>query len=128
MTSELVIDAKEKEISIALLEDKNLVEYQTEQRSASFSVGNIYMAKVKKLMPGLNACFVDVGYERDAFLHYLDLGSQFSSYEKYLKQVQSDKKKLFPITKATHLPDLNKDGTIQNTLKLGQEVLVQIVK
>ena len=128
MTSELVIDAKEKEISIALLEDKNLVEYQTEQRSASFSVGNIYMAKVKKLMPGLNACFVDVGYERDAFLHYLDLGSQFSSYEKYLKQVQSDKKKLFPITKATHLPDLNKDGSIQNTLKLGQEVLVQIVK
>ena len=86
------------------------------------------MAKVKKLMPGLNACFVDVGYERDAFLHYLDLGSQFSSYEKYLKQVQSDKKKLFPITKATHLPDLNKDGSIQNTLKLGQEVLVQIVK
>ena len=128
MTSELVIDAKEKEISIALLEDKNLVEYQTEQRSASFSVGNIYMAKVKKLMPGLNACFVDVGYERDAFLHYLDLGSQFSSYEKYLKQVQSDKKKLFPITKATHLPDLNKDGSIQNTLKLGQEVLVQIAK
>ena len=128
MTSALVIDAKEKEISIALLEDKNLVEYQTEQRSASFSVGNIYMAKVKKLMPGLNACFVDVGYERDAFLHYLDLGSQFSSYEKYLKQVQSDKKKLFPITKATHLPDLNKDGSIQNTLKLGQEVLVQIVK
>ena len=128
MTSELVIDAKEKEISIALLEDKNLVEYQTEQRSASFSVGNIYMAKVKKLMPGLNACFVDVGYERDAFLHYLDLGSQFSSYEKYLKQVQSDKKMLFPITKATHLPDLNKDGSIQNTLKLGQEVLVQIVK
>lgn len=128
MTSELVIDAKEKEISIALLEDKNLVEYQTEQRSASFSVGNIYMAKVKKLMPGLNACFVDVGYERDAFLHYLDLGSQFSSYEKYLKQVQSDKKKLFPIAKANHLPDLKKDGSIQNTLKLGQEVLVQIVK
>ena len=76
MTSELIIDVKPKEISIALLEDKNLVEYQREARSASFSVGNIYIAKVKKLMPGLNACFVDVGHERDAFLHYLDLGSQ----------------------------------------------------
>ena len=128
MTSEVVIDVQQKEISIALLEDKNLVEYQTEQRSASFSVGNIYMAKVKKIMPGLNACFVDVGYERDAFLHYLDLGSQFDSYEKYLKQVASDKKKLFPFSKATHLPDLRKDGSIQNTLKVGQEVLVQIVK
>lgn len=128
MTSEVVIDVQQKEISIALLEDKNLVEYQTEQRSASFSVGNIYMAKVKKLMPGLNACFVDVGFERDAFLHYLDLGSQFSSYEKYLKQVQSDRKKLYPFSKATRLPDLKKDGSIQNTLHVGQEVMVQIVK
>ena len=128
MTSEVVIDVRQKEISIALLEDQKLVEYQNEPRSASFSVGNIYMAKVKKLMPGLNACFVDVGYERDAFLHYLDLGNQFSSYEKYLKQVQSDRKKLFPFSKATRQPDLKKDGSVQTTLKVGQEVLVQIVK
>ena len=128
MTSEVIIDVQPKEISIALLEDKSLVEYQTETRSASFSVGNIYIAKVKKLMPGLNACFVEVGYEREAFLHYLDLGTQFSSYEKYLKQVMSDRKKLFPISKATRLPDLKKDGSVQNTLKVGQEVLVQIVK
>ena len=100
MTSEVVIDVQQKDISIALMEDKQLVEYQNEPREASFSVGNIYIAKVKKLMPGLNACFVDVGYERDAFLHYLDLGSHFNSYQKYLKQVQSDRKKLFPFSKA----------------------------
>ena len=128
MTSEVVIDVRAKEISIALLEDKNLVEYQNESRSVSFSVGNIYIAKVKKLMPGLNACFVDVGYERDAFLHYLDLGNQFNSYAKYLKQVQSDRKRLYPISKASHLPDLPKDGSIATTLSVGQEVLVQIVK
>ena len=128
MTSEVVIDVRQKDISIALLEDKNLVEYQTEPRSASFAVGNIYIAKVKKLMAGLNASFVDVGYERDAFLHYLDLGNQFSSYEKYLKQVQSDRKKLYPFAKATHQPDLKKDGSVANTLKKDQEVLVQIVK
>ena len=128
MTSEVVIDVQQKQISIALLENKNLVEYQNEPRSASFSVGNIYVAKVKKLMPGLNACFVDVGYERDAFLHYLDLGSQFNSYEKYLKQVQSDRKKLYPFSKASRLPDLKKDGSVQQTLQVGQEVMVQIVK
>ena len=128
MTSEVIIDVQPKEISIALLEDKQLVEYQNEKRSASFTVGNIYVAKVRKLMPGLNACFVDVGYEKDAFLHYLDLGTQFSSYEKYLKQVQSDRKKLYSIQKATRLPDLPKDGSVQNTLKVGQEVLVQVVK
>jgi ribonuclease G len=128
MTSEVIIDATPKEISIALLEDKNLVEYQNVTKEASFSVGNIYLAKVKKLLPGLNASFVDVGYERDAFLHYLDLGSQFLSFEKYIKQVESDRKKLYPFTKATRQPELKKDGTIQNTLESGQEVLVQIVK
>ena len=128
MTSEVVIDVQEKDIATALLEDKRLVEYQNEPRSATFSVGNVYIAKVKKLMPGLNACFVDVGYERDAFLHYLDLGSQFNSYAKYLKQVQSDRKKLYPFAKASRLPDLQKDGSVQSTLTLGQEVLVQIVK
>ena len=128
MTSEVVIDVRQNEVSIALLEDKNLVEYQTEPRSASFAVGNIYIAKVRKLMAGLNASFVDVGHERDAFLHYLDLGNQFSSYEKYLKQVQSDRKKLYPFAKASHLPDLKKDGSVATTLKKDQEVLVQIVK
>ena len=128
MTSEVVIDVRQNEVSIALLEDKNLVEYQTEPRSASFAVGNIYIAKVRKLMAGLNASFVDVGYERDAFLHYLDLGLQFSSYEKYLKQVQSDRKKLYPFAKASHLPDLKKDGSVATTLKKDQEVLVQVVK
>ena len=128
MTSEVIIDVQPKDISIALLEDKQLVEYQKEQRTASFSVGNIYVAKVKKLMPGLNACFVDVGAERVAFLHYLDLGSQFNSYEKYLKQVVSDRKKLYPIQKAHIQPELKKDGSIANTLKVGQEILVQIIK
>ena len=122
MTSELVVDVQPKEISIALLEDKNLVEFQKEERNLSFSVGNMYVGKVKKLMPGLNACFVDVGFEKDAFLHYLDLGPQFHSYQKYLKQVISDRKKLFS------LPDIDKDGSISNVLQQGQEVIVQIVK
>ena len=128
MTSELVVDVQPKEISIALLEDKNLVEFQREGRNLSFSVGNMYLARVKKLMPGLNACFVDVGFERDAFLQYLDLGPQFHSYQKYIKQVLSDRKKLFPISRASVLPDIEKDGSISNVLQVGQEVIVQIVK
>ena len=128
MKSEVVVDVQEKEISIALLEDKKLVEFQKEGRLASFSVGNIYLAKVKKIMPGLNACFVDVGFERDAFLHYLDLGTTFNSFEKYLKQVTSDQKKLYPISKATLQPELAKEGTVKNALSIGQQVLVQIQK
>ena len=128
MTNELVIDVQAKEVSIALLEDKSLVELQKENTDSSYVVGNIYLGKVKKLMPGLNACFIDIGYEKDAFLHYQDLGSQFASQSKYIKQVQSNRKKLSPISQFTPLADINKDGSISHVLSLGQEVLVQIVK
>ena len=128
MTSELVVNVQPKEISIALLEDKRLVELQKEGQSLSFSVGNMYLARVKKIMPGLNACFVDVGYGKDAFLHYQDLGPQFNSLNKYVRQTISDRKILNPVSKATILPDIEKDGTVSDTLKVGQEVFVQIVK
>lgn len=127
MTSEVIVDVTKKDISIALLEDKRLVEYQREGRSEHFSVGNIYLAKVRKLMPGLNACFVNVGYERDAFLHYLDLGTRFSYQEKFL-QLLGDGRKNVSLDKLGKHADLEKDGSIQNTLKVGQEILVQIVK
>ena len=72
MNSELIVDVRPSQISIALLEDKRLVELNEEGREENFAVGNIYLGRVKKIMPGLNAAFVDVGYEKDAFLHYLD--------------------------------------------------------
>ena len=128
MVSELVVDVQPKDISIAVLEDKKLVEFQKEGRNISFSVGDIYLGRVKKLMPGLNAAFVDVGYEKDAFLHYLDLGPQFNSEAKFVKQQLSDRKHLLSISKATLQNDIEKDGTINDILKVGQEVLVQITK
>lgn len=128
MSSELVVDVQPKEVSIALLDDKRLVELQKEARNISFSVGDIYLGRVKKLMPGLNAAFVDVGYEKDAFLHYLDLGSQFNSCEKFIKQSLSDRKRVLSISKFNMLPEIDKDGTISDALKVGQEILVQISK
>lgn len=127
MTSEVIVDVSSKDISIALLEDKRLVEFQREGRTEHFSVGNIYLAKVRKLMPGLNACFVNVGFERDAFLHYLDLGTHYHSLDKYLQLIGDGKRNVTP-EKVCNQPDLDKDGSIQNTLKVGQEILVQIVK
>ncbi len=131
MISELVVDVQPKEVSIAVLEDKNLVELQKEARNVSFAVGDIYLGKVKKLMPGLNAAFIDVGYKKDAFLHYLDLGPNFNTQQKFLKQTlgeQKGDKKLPVISKMQLLPEIEKDGSISNVLKVGQEVLVQIAK
>lgn len=127
MTSEVIVDVTKQDISIALLEDKRLVEYQREGRSEHFSVGNIYLAKVRKLMPGLNACFVNVGYERDAFLHYLDLGTRYKTQEKFL-QMLGDVRRNISLDKVAKQPEIEKEGTIQSTLKVGQEILVQIVK
>ncbi len=129
MQSELIVDVQPKEVSIALLEDSRLVSLQKEARDIAYAVGDIYLAKVKKLMPGLNAAFVNVGYEKDAFLHYLDLGSQFSSYSSFLTQVLDKKQRTLPsIPKMTLQPEIDKHGSISEVLTPGQELMVQIVK
>lgn len=128
MQSELIVDVQPNEVSIALLEDSRLVSLQKEARNVAYAVGDIYLAKVKKLMPGLNAAFVNVGYEKDAFLHYLDLGSQFSSYSALLKNLFEDKKRVPQLQKMKLLPDIDKHGTVADTLEAGQQLLVQIVK
>ena len=129
MTSELIVDVQPKEVSIAVLEDKRLVELQKEGIDASFAVGNIYVAKVKKLAPGMNAAFVDIGYQKDAFLHYSDLGPQFNSFNSFLSQALKDKSKKTPsLSKQKIEPIIPKEGTIAEVLKQGQEILVQISK
>ena len=128
MNSELIVDVKPSEISIALLEDKRLVELHQEGREEQFAVGNIYLGRVRKLMPGLNAAFVDVGHEKDAFLHYLDLGNNFNTLRNFVTQVRSDQKKTPAMNKAKQLPDIDKNGSINDLLKQGDEILVQIAK
>ena len=84
MNKELIINSTSNEVEIALLEEKQLVELNKEKSNSEFAVGDIYLGRVKKIMPGLNAAFVDVGYGKDAFLHYLDLGPQINSLIKYI--------------------------------------------
>ncbi|HER09357.1 MAG TPA: Rne/Rng family ribonuclease [Bacteroides sp.] len=128
MSSELVINSTNERVSIALLEDGKLVELNESSLKQQFSVGDIYLARVKKIMPGLNAAFINVGYEKDAFLHYLDLGPQFSSLNKYLGLAFSRKGKPPPLSKFKRLSDINKHGKINEVLKQGQFILVQIAK
>lgn len=128
MKSELVVDVQQKEISIALLEDSRLVSLQKESRNIAYAVGDLYLAKVKKIMPGLNAAFLDVGYDKDAFLHYLDLGPQFSTFSSFIKEAMEDKKKVPSISKFKVEPDIPKQGTIQNVIQPGQLLLVQVAK
>ena len=128
MNRELIIDSNASEVNIALLEDKSLVELHKERNNNQFGVGDIFLGKVKKIMPGLNAAFVDVGYEKDAFLHYLDLGPQIRSLNKYLRLAQQDRANLMTIDKFKPERDIEKTGKITQVLTTGQQILVQIAK
>lgn len=125
---ELVIKSTSTEATIALLEDKKLVELNKEKPNNKFSVGDLYLGRVKKLVPGLNAAFVDVGYEKDAFLHYFDLGPQASSLQKYTKQVLTKKRNKGSLEDFTLEPDIDKGGKITQVLTPNKSVLVQIAK
>ncbi len=128
MNKELIIDSNVTEVNIALLEDKHLVELHKEQNSNNFSVGDVFLGKVHKIMPGLNAAFVKVGYEKDAFLHYLDLGPQIRTMNNFTRLLQQGKGDKISYGKFKPEPDIEKSGKITKILSPGQEILVQIAK
>ncbi len=128
MNKELIIDSNASEIVIALLEDKQLVELHKEKKNNNYSVGDIYLGKVRKIISGLNAAFVDVGYEKDAFLHYLDLGAQVNSLNKYTKLAIAGKSKILAMDNFILEKEIEKTGKITNVLSANQPVLVQIAK
>ncbi len=128
MNKELIIDSGTKEVVMALLEEKRLVELHRERKNNNYSVGDIYLGKIKKIISGLNAAFVDVGYEKDAFLHYLDLGSQVNSLNKYTKLAMAGKTRVLPMEKFHLEKEIEKTGKITEVLSSGQPVLVQIAK
>jgi ribonuclease G len=128
VNKDLIIDVGGSEVTLALLEDKQLIELNKEKSNVKFSVGDIYLGKVKKIMPGLNAAFVNVGFERDAFLHYLDLGAQFRTQHKYYTTAIQKQGRISPLHKIKCEEDIDKDGKITDVLATGQTVLVQITK
>jgi ribonuclease G len=115
-------------VDIAILKDRKLIELHHEKVDNNFQVGDVYLGTVGKIMPGLNAAFIDVGHEKDAFLHYLDLGPQFQSTQKFTRILRSSHPKENSI-RAEHLEvDINKGGKINELLKRNQQVLIQVSK
>lgn len=129
MTKELIINAAPQGVEIALLEDKKLVELHSEKTDSSFGVGDLYLGKVKKLIPGLNAAFVDVGFEKDAFLHYTDLSPYVRSILKFTNIAVNDNGQSgFDFSKFKVEPEIIKTGKITEVLNGKPNILVQILK
>lgn len=128
MEKDLIIDVGVSEISIALLENHRLLELNKEQNNSNFSVGDVYLGRVKKIMPALNAAFVDIGDDKDAFIHYLDLGLNFKAFDQFCRQINPNKDLRNFYSNVTIGPILEKEGKIANVLEPGQPIIVQIVK
>ena len=128
MKTELIIRSNSSDIDFALLKDGRLVELHKETNDNKFNVGDIFLAKIKKTLSGLNAAFVNVGSEKDAFLHYHDLGPQLLSLSNYTRLVSTGRLKEFTLKNFRFEKDIDKNGTIDQVLKSGQNLLVQVVK
>ncbi|HTO38740.1 MAG TPA: Rne/Rng family ribonuclease [Brumimicrobium sp.] len=128
MNYELVVDSRKGSVWLALLEDGKLIELHEETGETDFSVGDIYHGKVRKVVPSLNACFVDVGYEKDAFLHYLDLGPQFLSLNKFTKQTLQGKQNVADLLYFKPEEDIEKEGKITDVISSSQHIVVQVAK
>lgn len=128
MSLELIVDARRNGIWLALLDDGKLIELHEEQGNAEFAVGDIYLGRVRKIVPSLNAAFVDVGYEKDAFLHYLDLGPQFNSLNKFSRDTLRNKQNVADLLYFKSEKDILKDGKINEVVSSSSPILVQIAK
>ena len=128
VNKELIIRSSEKAVDFALLKDGKLIELHTEQEASNFLVGDIFIAKIRKPVAGLNAAFVNVGYEKDAFLHYHDLGPSFNSYMKFIKLVSAGKLKDFSLKNFQFEKEIDKNGAVADLISANQSVLVQVVK
>ncbi|WP_185264477.1 Rne/Rng family ribonuclease [Elizabethkingia anophelis] len=128
MKKELIISHEDDTSKIALLEDGRLFELHQEEQNNQFVVGDLFLGKIKKLAPNLNAAFVSIGYEKDAFLHYLDLGPQILSYQKFVKDTISKKQQNSSLKNFAVQKEIPKDGTIDKVLAAGDSVLLQITK
>ena len=128
MKFELVIDSRSTEVVIALLKDGKLIELHKENHDNDYSVGDIYLGKVKKIVSGLNAAFIGVGHEKDGFLHYLDLGSQVNSFNKFTKKVLDKKLNTASLKNFKREKDTDKHGQVKEVLSSGDQILVQVSK
>lgn len=128
MSLELVVDARNSGVWLALIKDGKLIELHEEQGNTEFAVGDIYLGKVRKVVPSLNAAFVDVGYEKDAFLHYLDLGPQFNSLNKFSRDTLRGKQNVSDLLYFKSEKDIPKDGKISEVVSSSAPILVQVAK
>ena len=126
---DLIVDVTSTEVHIALMENHKLIEYNTESSTGNkFTVGDVHLGKVKKILPNLNAAFVDIGDKKEAFIHYLDLGLYFPAFDQFVREANGNTNLKDLYSRISIGDPLPKEGRIEEILRPGQMIVAQIVK
>ena len=128
MEKELIINSTPTEVEVGLLEDSKLVELHYQKTNDNFTVGDIFVGKIKRLMPGLNAAFVDIGHKKDAFLHYTDLGPKLRSLLKFTNGAMTGGINTHLLDNFKMEPEIDKNGKVDQVLNKKHHILVQVLK
>ncbi len=123
MGSELIINATPQEIRVALLEEGMVVEVYIERKKDRSIMGNIYKGRATRVLPGMQAAFVDIGMDRAAFLYVTDAYSSIREYHQMLDEGWEDQDSL---EFESNSPYLSEPLQIEDVVREGQELLVQV--
>jgi len=128
MSSELIINVTSFETRVALLENSSLAELHIERESDKGITGNIYKGRVTRVLPGMQAAFVDIGLSRSAFLYVVDVYQSDRSFEEIMNGLQNGSVELEQNNKPAELQKSRLTYPIEDLLIEGQEIPVQVVK
>jgi len=133
MVKEIVVNSSESQTRVAITEDSNLVDFFVDHPEKRRMVGDIYLGKVARVLPGIRAAFVDIGFKHDAFLHFSDIGDRMESLQGMLDEDDDlvedddDSEGDAKPRPAQARPQIEKEGSIPKLHK-GQEIIIQIIK
>lgn len=127
MANKIIFNVTNEYNNILLLKDNEITEYYKDRKEGNYVVGDIYLGRVVRFAPSMNAAFVDVGDERNGFLHYSDLSPSLKTVSSFIDKTLKKKQKI-DMSSLTLAPLINKNGKINDVLKPNQKVIVQISK
>jgi len=150
MNKEIIISSSTTQNRVAITEDNNLVDFFVDHPEKARMVGDVHLGRVARVLPGIRAAFIDIGFKHDAFLHFSDIGERTEALQGIFDDDDDEEESSQPETKTETVVETNPESENQSTLEIrkpaditskhefrekpftklhkGQEILIQILK
>jgi ribonuclease G len=128
MVKEIIINATSTQTRVAITEDGNLADFFVDYPENRRMVGDIYLGRIARVLPGIRAAFIDIGMKHDAFLHFSDIGERTQQLQDMLGDEDSDLDDEDESPSTQTKPEIKRTEPQIPTLKKGQEILIQVIK